>query len=1083
MPATGNPRSESVPRYIPLPDCLQRLHRRFPSVLECVTLECTRCRQWVPVEVLDAIPNEDPTVAVRCGAATPPPPRSPTASTNKSSSGCRDAGVREVASNQKAPTSSSSSSNSWGDYYPAVRADEDGAILFSGLGPSERVRQFLSNGRQENARLAKMAREVDWSNGPRGFAAVMMSARGGITAAAVSESGGGGGSSDGGGSAWHSPRLRANQAQWQEEQQQQQQGAAGGQDGGRRYVSAAEDALQASLLPSSSSTTTTAPKPSKTATGAASSASSPSSPSSLPPGKNDPTQPRFIPNPAVFVCAWQSCQQADLFLDLRAEWLGAIYSATVKGRIIPPVGGGGGASSSSATAKEGKGGSKEKTASGSTTAGNKRVKDKETIAGAAAVSAHLWSQRRALNGALARELDVRRSGRLADRREGGGGRNGNTNINGSPHATTDGSATAYWDALLVAAASDSDDGNKNIDAMMAGGGGFGADRSRAKLSSPTSPTSASARRAIRAQERFTRAATRVLLDDGSRGGGGPSIAHISKNNRPSSPTPTTATTASAITTAEQRILSAFCWVTCDHCGKIRRLCQPFPGGSGGGGNNGAPFVCALAGSLGDGGCAISEAEGIARYTGAEAASEEALAIMSLASSQLPTALASRCDAALHGGGGSGGGQHHTSTAATTTTTTTPAAAGAIFDDPLLQLVYTDAARRAFRYTADFLSVNSNTSNHITGTDGSSNSGGGGGPTSRQHQRQRPYDVAISPECFPALSQLAAAVKRRSTGALVRQMCLTPRAIRAKREAVLRSYLYDDKADEEGVTAAAAAVAAGGEEEEGAKAAEPLGRARPAARGRSKTAALAAAAVESDAGSSSNEDEEDDDEEEEQEEDKVPIAPVKRPCRPSAKAAAAAKKVATTSTATTSKATAKVTTTAARAASREGRRITFNKDRFSVSDVRGAERVDDEHDKKESTKGSGGKPVVLVVEVEEVVPARRGRGRPKGSKNQVPTVPASKRARSDDASTAVAPSVAKRDRSRPTRNTPAAGDDEEDSVLSAPEKIFWVQCDRCNKWRVVPEKISSRVKHWDCSLKPGTTCADMDDEERMNIEGQ
>lgn len=45
--------------------------------------------------------------------------------------------------------------------------------------------------------------------------------------------------------------------------------------------------------------------------------------------------------------------------------------------------------------------------------------------------------------------------------------------------------------------------------------------------------------------------------------------------------------------------SAFCWVVCDVCGKVRRTAQPFPGGS--------PIICALTVALS---CNVSESEGL-----------------------------------------------------------------------------------------------------------------------------------------------------------------------------------------------------------------------------------------------------------------------------------------------------------------------------------------------------------------------------------------------------------------------------------------------------------------------------------------
>ncbi|RNF11910.1 hypothetical protein TraAM80_00605 [Trypanosoma rangeli] len=49
-----------------------------------------------------------------------------------------------------------------------------------------------------------------------------------------------------------------------------------------------------------------------------------------------------------------------------------------------------------------------------------------------------------------------------------------------------------------------------------------------------------------------------------------------------------------------------------------------------------------------------------------------------------------------------------------------------------------------------------------------------------------------------------------------------------------------------------------------------------------------------------------------------------------------------------------------------------------------------------------------------------------------------------------------------------------------EVIYWMCCDLCDKWRIVPEKISEDTDHWYCEMRAdGTTCSDTDDEIRMN----
>ncbi|KAH9578384.1 zinc finger protein [Trypanosoma melophagium] len=49
-----------------------------------------------------------------------------------------------------------------------------------------------------------------------------------------------------------------------------------------------------------------------------------------------------------------------------------------------------------------------------------------------------------------------------------------------------------------------------------------------------------------------------------------------------------------------------------------------------------------------------------------------------------------------------------------------------------------------------------------------------------------------------------------------------------------------------------------------------------------------------------------------------------------------------------------------------------------------------------------------------------------------------------------------------------------------EIIHWVCCDVCNKWRIVPKKIPEGTEEWQCVMRgDGTNCSDTDDEIRMN----
>lgn len=41
-----------------------------------------------------------------------------------------------------------------------------------------------------------------------------------------------------------------------------------------------------------------------------------------------------------------------------------------------------------------------------------------------------------------------------------------------------------------------------------------------------------------------------------------------------------------------------------------------------------------------------------------------------------------------------------------------------------------------------------------------------------------------------------------------------------------------------------------------------------------------------------------------------------------------------------------------------------------------------------------------------------------------------------------------------------------------EVIYWIQCDKCDKWRIVPRSI--KPDKWECSMRLNTTCEDTDD---------
>ncbi|CCW63114.1 unnamed protein product [Phytomonas sp. EM1] len=68
-------------------------------------------------------------------------------------------------------------------------------------------------------------------------------------------------------------------------------------------------------------------------------------------------------------------------------------------------------------------------------------------------------------------------------------------------------------------------------------------------------------------------------------------------------------------------------------------------------------------------------------------------------------------------------------------------------------------------------------------------------------------------------------------------------------------------------------------------------------------------------------------------------------------------------------------------------------------------------------------------------------------------------------------VVKRKRGRPPRHNPQS------------EVIYWVQCDLCNKWRIVSHPIPEGTTFWECKLRDDkTTCAMVDDEAMLKKKG-
>lgn len=369
----------------------------------------------------------------------------------------------------------------------------------------------------------------------------------------------------------------------------------------------------------------------------------------------------YIPNPCVYTCDSRNCQLGDLLVDLRQEWLGALNQDIRTD------------------------GDRSRKATGS---------DDQPGVPTADVLSLLQHRREALNEALAKELDLRRSGRLAGRRP--------------PVVLQHGS----------------------------------------------SPEES---------------------DDGVGSSGNPSLSHddLTNPNRTYGLMAWLQAAAAHLSHDDEATLTAFCWVTCELCGKLRRVAQPFPGG--------APYICALSCST-IGSCEVSEMEGIENYTSGFAAEE--LRRAALACPLLPFPLRQEAATLLLG-------QPTSAISADST------AATRLMEDPLLRLLRTDAAsfliHRGGRRlpSANTLSPRNGCISPVTVS---------------------PHTSALATNALPLLKQLVAFSRKRLLGAaLVRHVMLTPQEIQRKREAVLeKAFLSgEDLASEVATNAQPLPLLAGG----------------------------------------------------------------------------------------------------------------------------------------------------------------------------------------------------------------------------------------------------------------------------------
>ncbi|KPA76654.1 hypothetical protein ABB37_07508 [Leptomonas pyrrhocoris] len=580
-------------------------------------------------------------------------------------------------------------------------------------------------------------------------------------------------------------------------------------------------------------------------------------------------------------------------------------------------------------------------------------------------------------------------------------------------------------------------------------------------SNSTAATSECAMQLSHMQKAWVKAAALHLLRDGGDGKeeeeDGPA--------RPRHPYTTPSSTSAATAANNGALLSAYCWAVCDACGKLRRVAQPFPGG--------APFVCAMAVTTSsscraardgsytvsltssavvaaeDNACNVSEVDGLMQCS--MKLCETELIAAALSSPFLPYPLKSQLSSlrARHDGYG------ERAEAAMTSSSDRLSRADVtrvLLGEPLLRTIHTSVAEAILRGTKSPTSPTRRMpSSKERGASTSAKE------LQKDHENKTPQDeddgvsavAGFLQRSLPILRELARTIKKRGLTSLARQIQLTPAQIQAKREAVLRSSLLDghqvSHSKDNGSSNANAASA------------------RPAGED--------AASVEAERVKEEMKQEEQ--EEEKAQGDRTDAARAGGSAtRPRTRGVPAAPPAATSAAASTTRKASAGATKSTSTDQKTGRTPRAGKEapvdapavpekprrgrpptrRLSACAAKSEEakersaaaaREDSDGDEARSRKRprQGGAPHARKSES-----AEKGEVKKKGSK----------------------------------RVAEGQEDEDEEKEDDAWEVVHWVQCDRCSKWRVVPRRVSHRIKFWECKMRydekrgRATTCADPDE---------
>ncbi|EPY15457.1 hypothetical protein STCU_12012 [Strigomonas culicis] len=169
------------------------------------------------------------------------------------------------------------------------------------------------------------------------------------------------------------------------------------------------------------------------------------------------------------------------------------------------------------------------------------------------------------------------------------------------------------------------------------------------------------------------------------------------------------------------------------------------------------------------------------------------------------------------------------------------------------------------------------------------------------------------------------------------------------------------------------------------------------------------------------------------------------------------------------------------AERQGREEARRREEQHVADMEARDRQLLDQLEREAAEAAAQRTAAEQAAAEErAQPHRRAVASAGGARGGRQEEPEADEARDRQAKRVTMEATAVAEAPAPPEATPAAprkrGRKPKTVEAAAEEKevLHWVQCDKCDKWRIVPLAIPKHVTYWECSMRPRTTCADPDD---------